>query len=737
MCIRDRQLTSFIGREHEVAEIVALLGTTRLLTLTGPGGTGKTRLALAAAAQVLDGFPDGVCFVDLSGVLDPAGVVPAIAQVLAVRESEGRSLAVSLAAYLRRKRLLLVLDNFEQVVDAALSLYDLLAEAPGLSLLMTSRVRLHVEGEREYAVPPLPLPEAGAAVPEHLGLNPAVQLFVERAQAVRPGFTLTAENAAAVAAICRRLDGLPLAIELAAARVKLLSAVQVLARLEQRLGFLTGGERNRPTRQQTLRNTIHWSWDLLSAPEQTLFRRLGVFAGGWTLEAAEAVCNTDGELDVLEGLAALVDQSLIRQGEVDGEPRFRMLVTLREFGLEQLAVQGEEEHLRRRHAVYYAALAERLDEQYWRDGRLVLQLRAFEPEIENLQAVFQWALEQGDAAVGLQLCAGMLGWFYTRAPGEGLRWVTAILQLPDADKLTRDRGRALFTASACAAALGQTTTLVGLLEQAIAAFRAIEEVSLLAVALAVLSMYVPTAAEAEAVRPEALVLARVAGEPYLLAYTQLAAGASLVVHGGNATAARRHFEESLGAVRALGADWLPMVALMYLGQIALAGGETQQARDRLDQAAPLADTVGDRLSGSQCRMLLGHIEAPGVRVEQRLASWVAGARQAMEIGNEANMAVCLAGMAVLFAADARAETAARLLGAAAAAWPQVEAFGLLAGLRGLRAEAEMALRAALVEEAFAAAFAQGGTLSLDEALAMAVRLAALAPAPRRLSAESA
>ncbi|MHB8574251.1 MAG: ATP-binding protein, partial [Dehalococcoidia bacterium] len=287
-------LTSFIGRERELAEVTTLLRTTRLLTLTGPGGTGKTRLAIAAVHQVVSEYPDGVWFVDLSGVADPAGVIPAIALALDVRESEGRSLAVSLAAYLRRKRLLLVLDNFEQVVTAAMALYDLLAEAPVLSLLVTSRVLLHVESEREYAVPPLPLPEIDTpAQPEQLGANPAVQLFVERAQGVRASFALTAENGMAIAAICRRLDGLPLAVELAAARVKLLPPAALLARLEQRLTFLTGGERNRPSRQHTLRNTIQWSWDLLAPAEQLLFRRLAVFAGGFTLAAAEAVCNPD------------------------------------------------------------------------------------------------------------------------------------------------------------------------------------------------------------------------------------------------------------------------------------------------------------------------------------------------------------------------------------------------------------------------------------------------------------
>ncbi|MHB8577087.1 MAG: ATP-binding protein, partial [Dehalococcoidia bacterium] len=461
-------LTSFIGREQELVEVTTLLGTTRLLTLTGPGGTGKTRLAIAAARQVADQFPDGVWFVDLSGVADPTGVIPAIAVLLDVRESEGRSLAVSLAAYLRRKRLLLVLDNLEQVVAAAMALYDLLAEAPELSLLVTSRVLLHVESEREYAVPPLPLPEVGAAVePEQLGANPAVQLFVQRAQGVRAGFALTSENAAVVTAICRRLDGLPLAIELAAARVKLLPPVQLLVRLEQRLAFLTGGERNRPTRQQTLRNTIQWSWDLLSEPEQRLFRRLAVFAGGFTLEAAEAVCNAEGELSVLDGLAALIDQSLVRQSEQEDEPRFSLLATLQEFALEQLEAAAEGEALRRTHAAYFTTLAEEADAAWWRSFRLRQNLlQPLDPERDNLHAAVGWALTEQNATVGLRLGGALSVWFFVRAPSEGQHWLERLLSLSAAAPPSAERGRALNLAGSCAFARGELQAAVAYAEAA-------------------------------------------------------------------------------------------------------------------------------------------------------------------------------------------------------------------------------------------------------------------------------
>src|SRR5579859_2424555 len=416
------QLTSFIGREQELSDLVHLLGAARLITLTGPGGSGKTRLALQVAAQMLDAFPDGVWFVDLFGVLDAVGVIPAIAQVLTVRESEGRSLAVSLAAYLRRKRLLLLLDNFEQVVAAAPQLYELLTAALGPTILVTSRVLLRVGGEHVYTLQPLPLPDlAGDAAPERVRHNPAVQLFVARAQALEPDFALTADNAIAIATICTRLDGLPLSIELAAARVRLLPPRALLERLDQRLPLLTGGERERPRRQQTLRDTLQWSWELLEPAEQALFRRLGVFASGWTLAAAAAICDRAGELDLLEGLTSLVDNSLVHQRGLDGETRFGMLATLREFALEQLEASGEAAALRRHHAEYYTDLVERAAATYRRTGCALDLLRALDPEHDEFSAALECLAEQQDAALGLRLAGSLGTWFLMRALGEGQR----------------------------------------------------------------------------------------------------------------------------------------------------------------------------------------------------------------------------------------------------------------------------------------------------------------------------
>jgi predicted ATPase/class 3 adenylate cyclase len=348
------QPTPLIGRERELAQVRDRLVSDEvaILTLTGSGGTGKTRLGLQAAADSLGRFPSGTFFVALAPLSDPELVVPTIAQVLGLRVPRGRALMQVLAEYLAQRKLLLVLDNVEHVVAAARAVAKLVAAGPGLTVLATSREPLHVSGERVFPVPPLELPDVGADW-ESVVANEAVSLFVERAQSLRPDFELTEANAPAVAAICRRLDGLPLAIELAAARVSLFPPAALLGRLDERLEVLTGGARDRPARHKTLRATLDWSHDLLSEPRRRLFARLAVFVGGWTLEAAETVCN--GDLDVFDGLASLFDKSLVRLEGSDEEPRFALLETIREYALEKLRESGEESERRDRHLAWSLA----------------------------------------------------------------------------------------------------------------------------------------------------------------------------------------------------------------------------------------------------------------------------------------------------------------------------------------------------------------------------------------------
>jgi predicted ATPase/class 3 adenylate cyclase len=447
------QLTSFVGREREFAKVKDLLGQTRLLTLTGAGGTGKTRLSLEVAAQTLTEYRDGAFFVDLSSVTDPDLVASAIAEALGVSEVPGRAVLDVVKEHLETKELLLVLDNFEQVAQAAPVVEALLTVAPGLKALVTSRVVLSLRGEQEYAVPPLEPPRLDdlADVPSLLGVE-AVRLFVDRALAVSPRFELTRENAPAVAAITARLDGLPLAIELAATRTKVLTPEEMLPRLQQRLSVLTSGPRTLPERQRTLRDAIAWSHDLLGAPERELFARLSVFTGGWSLESAEAVCDPEGAgVDPLEGLASLVDQSLVRRSEGDaGEARFSMLETIREFGLEELRTSGELEEIRRRHAEYFLDLSLEA-EPHLTGGDQVEWLDRCDRDHANIRAALEWAIEAGDADRA-QESAGAL-WRFWQQRGhlaEGRGWFEVILAMPSGRDASPARAKALIGAGGMA-----------------------------------------------------------------------------------------------------------------------------------------------------------------------------------------------------------------------------------------------------------------------------------------------
>jgi predicted ATPase/DNA-binding XRE family transcriptional regulator len=485
------QPNPMIGREREIAVVVALLlRDARLLTLTGPGGTGKTRLALQVAAELArtsnsapaagEGsetpapprpsqqargqaseadFPDGVWLVNLAPIHDPALVLPTIAQTLGVVEIGGQPIEERLKSYLRSKRLLLILDNFEQVVDAAPQIADLLSASPGLKILVTSRATLHIYAEHEFAVPPLALPPVTVerlkgwkveTFSTEMTKYAAVRLFVERARAAKADFVVTAENVSAVAEICRRLDGLPLAIELAAARIKLFAPEVLLARLAEPLAFLTGGPRDLPARQQTLRNTITWSYDLLDEGEQALFRRLGVFVGGCTLEAAEAMTNIGFTIsdfglraeaqivenpktqNALDGLTSLLDKSLLRQeAGPDGEPRFVMLETVREYALERLAASDELALTQRRHAEYFLALAEAAERPLKGQGQ-GMWLARLASDLDNLRAALDWGTAMQELELVARLSAALdLFWDLRDHLPEGIERLEAALARRD------------------------------------------------------------------------------------------------------------------------------------------------------------------------------------------------------------------------------------------------------------------------------------------------------------------
>jgi len=601
------EVTSLIGREQEAAQLQALLrrDDVRLVTLTGVGGVGKTRLSLRVAAELLEEFRDGVFFVELAPVSDTQLVPPAIAQALGVKESGDKPLRDSVAAFLRDKHLLLVLDNFEHVLGAAPVLGVLLQSAARLKVLVSSRIVLHVYGELEYAVQPLPVlePRLLTAGLETVCQCPAVKMFIARSQLVKPDFVLTHETAPAVAEICTRLDGLPLAIELAAARIKVLPPQALLARLESRLKVLTGGARDLPARQQTVRGAIDWSYELLDGAEKELFAWLSVFAGGWTMAAAEAVWSAtdDQSLDLLDGLSSLVDKSLVRQEDrgPHGEPRFSMLEMLREYAAERLVASGAWGTARRAHAGYFLALVEEAEPHLTR-AEQVEWLARLEDEHDNLRAVLRWALDGGEVALGLRL-AGLTGqfWWLRGYLSEARGWLEALLAstpAPGAAGVRNDRARALWQAARFADAQGDTKRAEVLAEESRNLYRDLEDSRGLAAALSVLGGVANRQGDypqALALHEESLALCRALGDSYGVAWSLNNLGI-ITARQGNYQRALELHEESLGLRRALGDRWGIAASLNNLALAVADQGDYARAQALYTESLALRRALGDK-----------------------------------------------------------------------------------------------------------------------------------------------
>jgi predicted ATPase/DNA-binding winged helix-turn-helix (wHTH) protein len=594
------QLTSFIGRQQEIAQLKGLVTANRLVTLTGAGGAGKSRLATEVASRLTDAFPDGVWLVELAALSDSRLVPQAVAKTLALTEQPTRPVIETLGDYLASKRLLLVLDNVEHLLEGCVQFVDLiLRRSPDVAILVTSRERLAMAGELTYRVPSLTVPGPRDNVaPDALLAYDGVRLFVDRARLLRPDFSVTSENAASLASICHRLDGIPLAIELAAPRLRSMSVEELSQGLDQRFALLTGGSRTALPRHRTLRSTIDWSYDLLREPEKLFLQRLSVFAGGWTLAAAKEVCAGEGieQRDVLDLLTSLADKSLVVPEQGDAQTRYRLLETVRQYARDRLEDSGGSAAARVRHRDYYLALAEEADPKL-RGAEQAEWLQRLEEEHENLRAGLAWSVAEAGTGGGQRLCGALRRFWWTRGHlSEGRQWCTRVLGRTGAER-TRERANVLNAAGVLAFYQGDYPAARALEEESLAIRRELGDRSGIAGSLGNLGNVASGQGDYPAARTlyeESLAIRRELGDPSGIA-NSLGNLGNVALYQGDYPAARALDEESLAIRRELGDRFGIAVSLSNLGQVAYEQGDYPAARALDEESLAIRRELGDRI----------------------------------------------------------------------------------------------------------------------------------------------
>ena len=758
------QLTSFIGREKEIAAVKSLMAEHRLITLTGSGGTGKTRLSLQIAATLPDSFSGGIWFVELAPLSDPALIPQTVLTVLGLREESGRPAIEMLTQYLQSKKILLILDNCEHLIEAAAQFAEtLLQTCTTLQILVSSREALGIAGEKSYPVRSLSIPKVGAPqTVETVTQFEAVRLFLDRAQAVSAGFTVSAANAAAVAQICTRLDGIPLAIELAAARVKMLKPEQIAERLDDRFRLLTGGNRTALPRQQTLRAMIDWSYDLLPEAERALLRRLSVFAGGWTLEAAETVGQGPGidDYNVFDPLAQLVNKSLVVVVDADDntETRYRLLETVRQYAREKLSETGEGMSVRDAHLQYFLSLAERAELELI-GPRTPEWVKRLEEELDNIRAALTWSLKQ-DVQVGLCLTSVLMRyWSDYTDPREDIYWLSQLLRQPAASMSNATRARALTALGYLHNSQFACLTAEPFAREGLALYRALGDQRGIAFALLVLGVALCSQDDFATGRPlvfESLTLYRTLGDRLGIAQVLHQLGA--LVDNRDSKRTRAYLEESLGLFRELGyvagitrtltalgqmalwsgdfaiaRIWLTEALEIYrslgrsdmpsvmqsLGELSLREGDYEQARIYLEKSLSVARESGEINSSYWLLAHLGYIALRQGDQAHARALFINAQQGLKEAGFKIGVAYVLEGLASLAVLQGQHEQAVRLFAWADATRETVD--DLRPPVEQVSVDRDLAtIRSQLDEAAFAEAQAAGRAMSMDEAIALAL-----------------